>query len=135
MQKIKVKSKSRDAAARPKMPKLKLDSVKTTAAHSKLQSTQKNSRTGMAFLESSNFLRQQKRSPRSNILNNQDLDIINNNKWAIKPSNMFPRFSKTEDKSNETTSQDKGCPVEKRRLSEPPTIKKMGQELQPRFYF
>jgi hypothetical protein len=62
MEKVKVISKSRDAAARPKVPRINLDSIKaptTTGVGSKMDSSKRSGKTkkGMAFLESTNYNR------------------------------------------------------------------------------
>jgi hypothetical protein len=62
MEKVKIKSKSRDAAAkRPNVPRINLDSIKaptTTAGGSKMESSKRSAaRKGMAFLESTNYNR------------------------------------------------------------------------------
>ena len=64
MEKVKIISKSRDQAARPKVPRINLDSVRaptTTGAGSKMDSSKrsgtKGTKKGMAFLEGNNYFK------------------------------------------------------------------------------
>lgn len=71
MDKIKVISKSREERARPKVPKLRLDSLKaTTAAGSRLPScsNRSNKSKGLVFLENINKSKEYKRSPRQKLI-------------------------------------------------------------------